>query len=107
MRWPCALRLVRRDGSVEQAAVDEPAGRSFGDLLPEAELRAKFADCAGWAGLALDETAALLAQVDDLARLSTLEPLLRPLRRRLTSLTPDSPLDHNVEATTTIEGAGT
>jgi hypothetical protein len=74
---------VRIDGSATAAIVDEPAGRSFGELLPEIELLAKFTDCARWAGLGEQETAALLVAMDQLESLSTLEPLTAVLRRRL------------------------
>jgi 2-methylcitrate dehydratase PrpD len=83
MRWPCALRLVRTDGSAATAVVDEPAGRSFGELLPESELLAKFVDCARWSGLPDSVVADLVTALDGLAELPTLDPLTIGLRRRL------------------------
>ncbi|MPZ62022.1 MAG: hypothetical protein GEU93_12165 [Propionibacteriales bacterium] len=81
MRWPCVLRVVGTDGSAASAAVDAPAGRGFGELLPERELLAKFADCARWGGLADPEVAWLVTQLDQLETLPTVEPLTAALRR--------------------------
>jgi 2-methylcitrate dehydratase PrpD len=83
MRWPCEIQVVRTDGTKTAAVVDEPAGRSFGDLLPEAELLAKFTDCVQWAGLSEAQAGALIAALDELEALSTLEPISAALRRRL------------------------
>ncbi len=83
MRWPCEIRVLRRDGSTHAVVVNEPAGRSFGELLPDTELLAKFTDCARWAGLAEAETSALIGVLDSLESLATLEPLTAALRRRL------------------------
>jgi 2-methylcitrate dehydratase PrpD len=83
MRWPCEVRVTGRDGATVSAVVDEPAGRSFGELLPESELDAKFTDCARWAGLTEPEVAELMANLNGLAVLPTLESLTNGLRRRL------------------------
>lgn len=83
LRWPCEVRVAYSSGATAVAAVDAPAGRSFGELLPESELRAKFTDCAGWAGLSRSEVAALAVAVDDLASLPSLDPIIAPVRRRL------------------------
>jgi 2-methylcitrate dehydratase PrpD len=47
MRWPCSVTVYLANGRRLEQSVAEPMGRGFGELLPEAELLAKFQDCAG------------------------------------------------------------
>lgn len=94
LRWPCEVSVRLRDGRRLVADVAAPAGRGFGELLPEAALVAKFRDCAGWGGLsagAVEECLDLLGRLEEAPDLGA-----------LAALTQGAPRRHDVEATPTI-----